>query len=171
MVKIIELYEGLTIKKGDDGYWMNFKTPSGNHASVNLGQISHGSIIQRAILVWAENLFKPLVKKINMSVCIESGIDMEFYSCEVWKLGRLYAVMADGQYDNGCNEYFGTCRPRMNHTHASPTGWEQCPIPEGFVVDLYFSDCQNLNVTIHSKIDWQHVIMFEVTDIAAGWEL
>lgn len=112
-------------------------------------------------------------KKINMSVCIESGIDCEFWEDNAASMiGQLDNIEEGVLYQDtlmGCHKH---CRPRMNgHIHASPTGWDKCPLPEGFIIrvwDMALNDC---GMTDYLKLDWTTLIMFEVTGIAEGYEL
>ncbi len=55
----IQLSEGLSIKKGNDGYWMNFESSDGKRAVMNLNSMVEGKrIIQGAVLGWADDIFK-----------------------------------------------------------------------------------------------------------------
>ncbi len=130
----------------------------------------------------AEVIIKPEPKKINMSVCIESGIDCEFWSGEtaVFKVvGKLHSIVS-GAYPfrvstetkdiwNDCMN----CRPRMNHIHASPTGWDKYPIPEGFKVNVWtrYNEDVYENADYIHDVNWRSVTMFEITGIADDYEL
>ncbi len=112
---------------------------------------------------------KPKPKKIDMSVCIESGIDCEFWDndCPI-PIDYTIAKIKDMEvnYDN--------CRPRMNgHIHASPTGWDKCPLPEGFTVIVWdrYGHRTNWATNDCSLLKWENVAMFQVAGITKGWEL
>jgi len=121
---------------------------------------------------------KPEPKKIDMSVAISSGIDCESSHLmgdrETWlPCGKLLEI-------NEYQEYYTeeaparTCRPRFNHIHASPVGWQSCPVPEGFIVKTWSYDLHKCWVSTKSnylELDWSKVQMFEVTGIQEGWKL
>jgi len=117
------------------------------------------------------------LKKIDMSVCIESGIDCEFtdnerfYNSTISKLTKSNII-----YWTEKNKK--QCRPRMNHIHASPTGWDKCPIPKGFNIKIYWVTsqymplaCEEFSTYYEMERSWSNIVMFEVTGIAEGWEL
>ena len=117
-------------------------------------------------------------KKIDMSVCIESGILCEvdsqeppFKSTALVKLKGVYPHL-DTPYEAERGSLWVRGRPAMNgHIHASPTGWDKCPLPEGFVIrvwDMALNDC---GMTDYLKLDWTTLTMFQVTGIAEGYEL
>ena len=117
---------------------------------------------------------KPKPKKIDMSVCIESGIDCEFSNKpEVdWKLveiSKLLEVSAgDYMYWLSKTSGFRHCRPRFNHIHASPTGWDKCPIPEGFRIKVW----THCNDWTQDSDQWdKDIIMIESIGITKGYEL
>lgn len=136
---------------------------------------------------------KPKPKKIDMSVCIESGIDMEFSDCddfvksETIDIGKLASIINDKfrPYKSDCDAIYPYCRPRMNHIHACPDGFDKCPVPEGFVVNVNYRqpsllvDAEHLlgNGLEASRYTWNHaggltdIIAFEVTGIAEGYTL
>ena len=127
---------------------------------------------------WLEPV-KPELKKIDMSRCIESGIDMEFdlSGSTPIRISKLSSIDSSAfpfnfDSDDSCSE---TCRPRMNHIHACIDGFDKCPLPDGFKIKVYLRDGDTIgNDEITS---WIHhgfagdIIAFEVTGIADGWEL
>jgi len=131
--------------------------------------------------IYGENTVKPepKTKRIDMSVCIESGIDCEF-SCsleqpeDVWSYGKLKAI--DGEDDmphlTHDNNWYEHCRPRMNHIHACPNGFDKCPLPEGFKIKWWFNIDGESSESLSHCLMWdKNVTMFEVTGIAEGFEL
>jgi len=125
---------------------------------------------------------KPKPKKIDMSVCIESGIDCEFSEYHDFRrdtnssVGKLSLIDMDSKYpfefDNGdnCKEH---CRPRFNHIHASPTGFVEMPLPEGFEIKAWYRDDEIdvLTTTMYNDMSWGTVIMFQVTGIQENYTL
>jgi len=59
----------------------------------------------------------------------------------------------------------------MNHIHASPTGWDKCPIPEGFITDIWSRDKFYPDVIYPNAYTWGRVRMFKITGIAEGYTL
>ena len=111
-----------------------------------------------------------------MTVCIESGIDCEFKDnddTDEWHVDKLIQLeggkFLDPRADAWCN-----CRPRMNHIHASPTGWDKCPLPEGFVIKFWDCDGTYQETNEPTKLPFwgkNQITMFQVTGIAEGYEL
>ena len=106
-------------------------------------------------------------KKIDMSVLIKSKLDCEFRQHEgmEWAVGKLTKDI----YDFGFLQ-----RPRFNHTHASPVGFKEMPIPEGFIVKTWSYDIHKCWVSTTSnylELDWSKVQMFEVTGIQEDFAL
>lgn len=129
---------------------------------------------------------KPEPKLIDMSVCIESGIDCEFVGNDANKdeesFGKLQEYTTVGntpEYKRINGGYYYACRPRMNgHIHASPDGWNKCPIPEGFVVKYWFIRSDMLKSSTTStpecpeiQTDWSNVNMFEVVAVHEDYML
>lgn len=117
---------------------------------------------------------KPSPKKIDMSVCIESGIDCEFSDKKdftednISKLYGLTTYNSIATFHDGRNKYRNHCRPRFNHIHASPTGWDKCPIPEGFRIKVW----THCNDWTQDSDQWDRdTIMIEVISITKGYEL
>ena len=125
---------------------------------------------------WLDELYKPTKKVIDLSVLIKSGIDCEFWDDEtdqsVYKLTSInccsYPYEAKGESTR-------FCRPRMNHIHAWDGG--ECPLPEGFVVEVWWRDGTDDIRTINSGngLYWGHnnhasdIIHFKVLRLADGY--
>ena len=127
---------------------------------------------------------KPTKKVIDLSVLIKSGIDCEFtdnQSNERKYIGKLVSliksdnlpfVLGDNQLKMASFRY---CQPRMNHKHAWQGG--ECPLPEGFMVKVWFRDGSESTRSIASGngLYWGHnnhgsdIIAFEVIGIADGY--
>ena len=115
-------------------------------------------------------------KKIDMSVCITSGIDCEFSDYEEFTPKQVWidtlSPRDSGRHSSTRQSSYRFCRPRMNgHPHASPTGWDTCPLPEGFVIDVYGKKNDMKGVKNMDSVQWKSVRMFQVTGIAEGFEL
>jgi len=118
----------------------------------------------------------PKLKKIDMSVCIESGIDCEFGredKLDSLIIRKLISIDEQGNYITAFDWEYDFCRPRMNHIHASPTGWDKCPLPEGFIITIFKDDGSPMSGRESSDKDnaWTVIRMFEITGIADGYEL
>jgi hypothetical protein len=124
---------------------------------------------------------KPAKKVIDLSVLIDSQIDCEFQSSSSmsWAIGKLryhvscskkpmYHMLWDSQG-------FTKCQPRMNHKHAWQGG--ECPLPEGFVVEVWWRDGRSDVRPINSRngLYWKHdnhasdIIHFKVLRVADGY--
>ena len=120
-------------------------------------------------------------KKIDMSVCIESGVDCESLhlmgNIEIWlPTGKLLEIKKDEFYTIVSPVEF--CRPRFSTPnnpfyHVKPKGWNRCPIPEGFVIRVFGKSiseeghiCDNM-----SDINWSNITMFEITGIIGDYQL
>ena len=109
-------------------------------------------------------------KKIDMTACIESGIDCEFSDDGCYVMPTIDKVTCPEDIDADADYV----RPRMNgHPHASPTGWDKCPLPEGFKIAVWDSRGSATNWLTNdcSLLVWENVRMFQVTGIAEGYEL
>jgi len=157
--------------------------------NVDLTNHSEWDLISKAL---RENEIIKL-KKIDMSVCIESGIDCEFsedgfeqpvenqyYDKTVYCIDKLFNIGGrESEHRHismihGTNNWFEYCRPRMNHTHSSPTMWDKCPLPEGFIITTWLDGCSEVGVEgqkEYSSNVWSRIHMFQVTGIAEGYEL
>lgn len=154
-----------------------------NKVTVEIDEILWEALKNSAILV-SKGKLKPKLKKIDMSVAISSGIDCEFSNGKAFidgnrpiirKLSKIGSNEIYFMNDKGNN--FSICRPRMNHIHACPNGFDKCPLPYGFQVKIYFRDGEYGKYSICDDMRWSHesldgdIIAFEVTGIAEGWEL
>ena len=126
-------------------------------------------------------ILKEVLKKIDMSVCIESGIDCEFWDAhdaeEEYVISKLLNIDIRREYlreimHEGTQSYCQSCRPRMNHINASPSGWDTCPLPEGFVITLWGREgSEPLTALNYFKVGWHDITMFQVTGTAEGYIL
>ena len=127
---------------------------------------------------------KPTHKVIDLSVLIETGIDVELGDFQgVFFLGgHLTHIIEKGSSSmynaSDSTNAHSYARPRMNHKHAWFSG--NCPLPEGFVVEVWYRDGLRLpdnlmNSGIYNKTGWIHknigrdIIAFEVLGIADGY--
>lgn len=122
---------------------------------------------------------EPTPKPVDLSVCIESGIDME---CSVTGNENAWWVEQGGTLkisDAGCywadsiEDWVGYCRPRMNRWHSWQGG--DCPVPEGFIGDILLRNgVQSKNKKlccwkwVHSG-NYSDIIAFRVTGLADGY--
>ena len=169
--KLADFYQ----KVADGGEIQNFFTDS------TWESVTNGPSITGSKSLWR---IKPTQKVIDLSVLIESGIDCEFSDCDFKQytgVGILSSILG-GQtqpfvlsdavgYNNAKYEQ---CRPRMDHKHAWQGG--ECPLPEGFRVNVYYRDgdvWNNDEATSFEK--WAHtkagndIIAFEILGLADGY--
>lgn len=127
---------------------------------------------------WWNELHPPKLQKINMHQCISSKIDMEFsdkkFTTTYISVGKLNQIQ-DGvkPFVLSQGHTFNHCRPRMNHIHACPDGFDKCPLPEGFIINLWNNKGGKVWAGNSSGCDrnWGYIIMFEVVGIVDGYEL
>jgi len=124
-----------------------------------------------------ERPISPELKKIDMSACIESGIDCEFAmdgKKDVTTIRSLRSINLELKlpYIDDLYREWKYCRPRMNgHIHVSPDGWDKCPIPDGFIIQ-YWDKVGNSIECITVNNEWsKDIIMFQITCIAEGYTL
>lgn len=123
---------------------------------------------------------KPPAKKIiDLSVCIESDIDMEFSDVSIfWKINKLIDInsKADRKYIDDCSNAYHLCRVRGNHWHS--WGGGKCPLPEGLKVHVQirkggvipFDSTCNVNWKYHDELMTDYdVIAFRVLGVDDGW--
>jgi hypothetical protein len=127
---------------------------------------------------------KPSLKKIDLSCLVGSGVLCEFGPNQD-TVGYLMSINGSSHNRNcGPNSFesFEYCRPLFNHWHHHTGG--ECPIPDGFVVEVRFiSDdeiTQDENVDSYTRSAqngmWKHtadykIIAYRITGTAEGWEL
>lgn len=124
---------------------------------------------------------KPTEKAIDLSICIKSGLDMEFSNNrEVWLVGELDVNRGNQDTYNRVDDIYiewAYCRVRQNHTHAWLGG--ECPIPEG--LEGYAVLRKGTKVNISDIRTWDHegigydimsfdVIYFVITGTKEGYE-
>ena len=128
---------------------------------------------------------KPKIKKIDLTVCIGSAIDMEvsnsnFTGKPAIAVGPLYHVLNSDCYTDGYNN-FQYCRARENHWHHWLGG--ECPLPEGLVIKLCFGKDEPCTKEPRTKYSgeryasiWRltkgndRIVAFKVLGCAEGWE-
>jgi hypothetical protein len=123
---------------------------------------------------------KPKKKVIDLSVLIESGIDVEVSQDGKgqWYLGGQLVQIHDGIHRYECfnsTQYEKQCRPRMSHIHAWQGG--ECPLPEGFMVKVWWrnstrgdvSAVNNLALRWSNKNYPSDIIAFEILGLADGY--
>ena len=118
-------------------------------------------------------------KRIDMSVCIKSGILCRITVVNpVYGASKSFMAFYNAQIDMRVKEKKYKVEPLMfGHIHASPTGWQSCPIPEGFLLTIYWTT--NGGVRTDREIGscdkkvWSYfpITMFQITGIAKGWKL
>lgn len=126
---------------------------------------------------------KPQV--IDLSVLIESGIDCEFADdlddpVEIGKISEIkdaeFAYLTT-KCESVVREW-KYCRPRMNYWHHN-TGFDKCPIPEGFKVDVRFANgILVTNMDEYKKHRWSihdfgpgDIIGFKIIGVADGYRM
>lgn len=133
--------------------------------------------MERVMSRFIAEAFTNKPKKIDMSVCIKSGVLMEFSDTKEFAknavVGKLLRV-------NGTNSYTTTrgnsalyCRPMFNHTHAHSNGWNRSPIPDGFVIRVFGKHISEEGHIFDnmSDINWSNITMFEITGIMGEYQL
>ena len=119
---------------------------------------------------------KPKKKIIDLSVCIDSGIDMEFGATDIKHIGTLLKIEETRYFSkNIIAGWYTECRVRQDHWHSWQGG--KCPLPEGLEVALIY---RNRGVGEHKpvylELDWSHdnrlydIIAFKVISVADGYK-
>ena len=118
-------------------------------------------------------------KIIDMSVFIESGIDMMFSNELIkWYTSVLYSIglKTVKKYCTHGGDEYGYCNPRFNYIYACPNGFAKCPVPPGFRVRIYHRSGGYAQVDSSNFKTWQHLngdddtIAFEILELADGWK-
>jgi len=114
---------------------------------------------------------KPSLKKIDLGCLVGSDIDLESKGmCEPdW---TLYGPEVCG-VDFLDREF----RPRFNHWHHHTGG--ECPIPEGFIIEVKFPISEAVGPNGYLRECWirqpmsikDSIIAYRITGIAEGYEL
>lgn len=117
-------------------------------------------------------------KVVDLSVLLASGIDCEFVDDKTdstWFVGKLKRILSDSRkhiYEKDSGASWKYCRPRMNHWHSWQGG--QCPLPEGFEVEVLFQDGSRC-VGVTTRFRWAYlntvsdIIAFRVINLAANY--
>ena len=111
-------------------------------------------------------------KKIDMSVCIESGIDCEFndhsFSMTPHNIGGLRVISTDDKPYHAESFSFRHCRPRFNHIHAVDGAFNKQPLPDGFEVMVFF-----VNGEVYQgeprEFDWDKINRFKMLKMLDGF--
>jgi hypothetical protein len=127
-------------------------------------------------------------KKVNLSACIESGVDMEFaIDNSDWSF--IAPLKKDAAFKltpyvptihlKGENRYFKYCRVRQDHWHTHQ-GSNKCPIPNGLIIIIQFIGNSGIIETTEQVTDyfyngdhsiaWKHVTAFRVIGPTKGWK-
>lgn len=78
---------------------------------------------------------KPQKKPVDLSVLVDSGIDIEVSVNDKWRIGKLESIVECCYLIQGSSRGWTKCRPRMNHVHAWQGG--ECPLPGGLKIKVY----------------------------------
>lgn len=125
----------------------------------------------------------PCKQKIDLSRLIESELDCEFRvmgdkEFQNSTIGKLIGVGIEALYpfqiEADTRSLYTLCRPRMNHIHACPNGYEKSPLPDGFKVVITFQDKSHSTVhTTDNQLDnhWRNARYIEILGVSEGWEL
>lgn len=125
---------------------------------------------------------KPTLKPVDLSVLIERGIDCEVDGHDFYNIGPLVdyhsvnrtSTLKQGDLNVIVNG--DRLRPRMTpFIHASPNGFDSCPLPDGLKIKVYFNDGAEVHES--SILEWSHIqfmsdcniIAFEVLGLADGF--
>lgn len=127
----------------------------------------------------------PTKKPVDLSVLIESGIDVETSEYPDFRrrcIGELRSIDKSPHskypyYKLGDWDFDAIyCRPRMNHWHAWQGG--ECPLPEGVVADAVYRDGEIRKGIFVKAWNWEHkqstsmtvdIIAFKVIGLADGY--
>ena len=122
---------------------------------------------------------KPAKKIIDLSPLLNSGIDCEFSDdFEDWHIGGLIGIHTSSHnkrqfYEDYLETNWGHCRPRMNHTMFHNGG--ECPLPEGFEVQLSYCKGVACNTSDYTSKRWNDVgnnadiIGYKILGLADGY--
>ena len=135
-------------------------------------------LVEPTLSYWYAQRNKPAKKVIDLSVLIESEVLCVFFdpSTPSSATGKLKKIRGSDAYVSNNRDSSGmpvssrACKPLMNHIHAWNGG--NCPLPEGFRVDVIFRDgSKGFNMTTctlrwTSDGDTLDIIQFEVLGLA-----
>lgn len=116
---------------------------------------------------------KPAKKAVDLSVLIKSGIDCEFWSGNKSKNIHKLMCISNKDYKAKGRKYYNKCRPRMDNWHSWQGG--DCPLPEGFIIDVTTRDNRILKGKEVQDLRWGFkklegdIIAFKVIGLAEGW--
>jgi len=111
---------------------------------------------------------EPEKKIINISMMIDSDIDMEFsnHMGQDWFVYKLTDINKNGYYSITNDKYGHSCRIRQNHWHSWNGGGNH-PLPEGLTGKIRLRDRCVLPLSCATK--WEYDACDESLDIIAFW--
>jgi len=162
------------LAKNDNGiYHPAFPNPGGPNMDTNVG-----------INTWQVKEPKPKKQIIDLSMMIDSEIDMEFEGINKWWIGKLgeieiYNSKKRTEYSMlGDDEGFYNCRIRQDHWHSWQGG--KCPLPEGLEIEVIYrgkTEPETIDqgtMTMDVNWSWRNtvgdIIAFKVIGCAEEWE-
>ena len=101
---------------------------------------------------------KPAKKIIDMAHLVKSGIDCEFRDEGDWlKGGAPLTKIQEGAEEPYISHSvsFMHCQPRMNHKMYHDGG--ECPLPEGFEVEVYYRMFGKKDTGPSHRFNWKHI--------------
>ncbi len=153
--------------------WYQRLANNGNGFIFNHTTGTKGPDLRSKLKHYRINPPKPKIKKIDLSVCIESGVDCEFkQNGMAWHINKL--DMLNPSPTTIYHDLYDQCRVRQDHWHSHQGN--KCPIPEGLKGSALRRD--NFYMDLDEVTDWKHnplkphndIIAFRVLSIAEGWE-
>jgi len=122
---------------------------------------------------------KPVLKVIDLTPLIESGLDCVFWDKD-WpeSIGKLMRIVVGVKpYARDRLVEYEHCQPRMSpHVHYW-AGGDVCPVPEGFEIKLHFRDGDALVRSRPTAWEWRRnsnggdIIGIEFLRVADGYTL
>ncbi len=114
-------------------------------------------------------------KVIDMSHFIGSNLIMSFHNnAPDGCLHYLQNILDSGEYRTNNGFLFENCEPMFNYDYASMTGWSKPPIPEGYVIEVFFYSDVIKSYHDYSGVIWKNVRIFRITGIRDkfkhGWQ-
>jgi len=120
----------------------------------------------------------PVLKVIDLTPLIESGLDCEFWNDKAEKfIGKLLNNGSeDGHASDVAEEFFDHCQPRMAPYVHYWGGGDACPVPEGFVIQVEWYDTlmhgfNENGFPNYSVFNWAEIVAFRILRVADGYTL
>lgn len=128
---------------------------------------SNGPKLNSDTHLWSVNPPKPKKEIIDLSIMVNSNIDMEFdFLDNKWKTSYLIEIAKEG-YINKYGSVFDRCRIRQNHWHS----WNgaKCPLPKGLFIATKRKSLHS-NIVFYGEtsseyLNWKDIIAFKITGI------